>query len=99
MIHYLQQLLYHRRNYLLVPDRLLQGKCENDKIKINALRHLENVLFLKYFILNNVYFFQFPLTTEEWLKHGESFDKQWNILHCLGAMDGMHTIASTSQQW
>ena len=56
------------------------------------MRQLADVLFLEYLILTKCTFFQFPKTTEEWLKHGENFYKQWNFPHCLGALDGKHIL-------
>jgi hypothetical protein len=41
------------------------------------------------------FFFQFPLTTLEWLKHGDNFYKQWNFSHCLGALEGKHIVMQT----
>jgi len=39
-----------------------------------------------------VYFFQLPLTEEEWLKCSENFYKQWNFPHCVGALDGKDIV-------
>jgi hypothetical protein len=39
--------------------------------------------------------FRFPLKTEEWLKHGDNFYKQWNFPHCLGALDWKHIVMQT----
>ncbi|KAG8237586.1 hypothetical protein J437_LFUL003310 [Ladona fulva] len=34
----------------------------------------------------------FPDTREEWLRHAEAFNVQWNFPHCLGALDGKHIV-------
>ena len=51
MRKWVQQLLHHQQNSLLLPQRLLQGQPENDKTKTSDLK----CLFLKYLILNKVY--------------------------------------------
>jgi len=89
MQEWVQQLLRHHQNSLLLSQRLLQGQPENDKTKTSDLK----CLFLKYVILNKVsFFFQLPLTAEEWLKCSENFYKQWNFPHCVGALDGKHLV-------
>ncbi|KAG8239714.1 hypothetical protein J437_LFUL019072, partial [Ladona fulva] len=34
----------------------------------------------------------FPDTREEWQRHAEAFNVQWNFPHCLGALDGKHIV-------
>jgi len=38
------------------------------------------------------FFFQLPLTAEEWLKGSEIFYKHWNFPHCVGALDGKYIV-------
>lgn len=40
--------------------------------------------------LNYCHFFQFPKTTDEWLKVASDFEEKWQFPHCLGAIDGKH---------
>lgn len=35
---------------------------------------------------------QLPRTADEWLKIEAQFDKRWNFLHCIGALDGKHIL-------
>lgn len=40
-----------------------------------------------------------PLTTEMWLRVASEFEAMWDLLHCLGAIDGTHIkiyVSSTS---
>ena len=39
-----------------------------------------------------------PTMSEDWLEVESIFRRRWNILHALGALDGMH-IAFRCQQW
>lgn len=32
----------------------------------------------------------YPLTTSDWLKVADDFDKHWQFPHCIGAIDGKH---------
>jgi len=40
----------------------------------------------------DLFFLQIPTTTTGWLAISEHFEKSWNYLHSLGAMDGKHAV-------
>jgi hypothetical protein len=50
--------------------------------------------YLFVLVIYSVYFhhFQIPNTEEKWRKIAPDFNTKWKYPHCLGAMDGKHTL-------
>jgi hypothetical protein len=52
-------------------------------------------LFYFYFILlihYNLFHFQLPSREEQWKVITDVSDRLWNFPHCIGALDGKHTV-------
>jgi hypothetical protein len=49
-----------------------------------------------YEVLQPIYL-KCPETEEEWLSISQEFENIWNMPHCIGAIDGKHTIVEVSK--